>query len=189
MNKKEHDANWWKERRARLQLPEPQPLLDPCVLPSENLADYERLVAEYYARFAPTRPEERGFIDDIVYCEWILRRLARTESELIRYAHNEASTPHPDYPLGQPAAQKPKLFTALEWRAISTRKALQDALEGLRDLRRHPVPDSLPDPVSASPTIDGPLPETGFVPETSSTQPLPPAHDTLSVARDEQIRT
>uniref|UniRef100_Q01TB0 Uncharacterized protein n=1 Tax=Solibacter usitatus (strain Ellin6076) TaxID=234267 RepID=Q01TB0_SOLUE len=160
MNKDDHDASYLKERRARYGIPDPEPLLHPSVLPTENLADYELLVAEYYASLNPTRPEERSFVDDIIYCEWILRRLARTETELITHVHAGAGTTHADYPLGQPAAQNAKLFTALQWRAISTRKALKEAIDGLRDLRLHPIPD--PDP-PATPTGEGPLPEIGFV--------------------------
>ena len=165
MNKADHDAQCWKERRARYGIADPEPLLHPSVLPSEDLADYELLVAEYYSSLNPTRPEECSFVDDIIYCEWILRRLARTETELLGFVHRHASTTHADFPLGQPAAQDAKLFTSLQWRAISTRKALKEAIEGLRDLRLHPNPD--PEP-PATPTIEDPLPEIGFVLETGS---------------------
>uniref|UniRef100_Q01UK4 Uncharacterized protein n=1 Tax=Solibacter usitatus (strain Ellin6076) TaxID=234267 RepID=Q01UK4_SOLUE len=161
-NKADHDASEWKRRRARYGIPDPEPLLHPSVLPQENLADYELLVAEYYASLNPTCPEERSFVDDIIYCEWILRRLARTETELISHVHAGAGTTHADYPLGQPAAANPRLFTALQWRAISTRKALKESIDGLRDLRLHPIPD--PEP-PATPTNEDPLLEIGFVPE------------------------
>ena len=144
MNKADHDAQCWKERRARYGIADPEPLLHPSVLPSENLADYEFLVAEYYSSLNPTRPEECSFVDDIIYCEWILRRLARTETELLGFVYRHASTTHADYPLGQPAVQNAKLFPSLQWRAISTRKALKEAIDGLRDLRLHPIPDPEP---------------------------------------------
>ncbi|HEY1496095.1 MAG TPA: hypothetical protein VGF49_16195 [Candidatus Solibacter sp.] len=173
MNKADHDANYWKERRAHYGIPDPEPLLHPSVLPSENLAEHQLLVAEFYASLNPTRPEECAFVDDIIYCEWILRRLSRTESELLGFLHQNTDTTHPDFPLGQPAAENARLFTALQWRAISTRKALKEAIGGLRDLRLHPIPDPAP-PVT--PTIEEPLPEIGFVLETRpADQSSPPA--------------
>src|SRR5579871_337848 len=184
MNKADHDASELKKRRARYNIPDPEPLLHPSVLPTENLADYELLVAEYYASLNPTRPEECSFVDDIIYCEWILRRLARTETQLLCHVHASAGTTHADYPLGQPAAQNAKLFTSLQWRAISTRKALKEAIDGLRDLRLHPIPD--PEP-AATPTIEDPLPEIGFVLEphvhpaanTPDREPRPSGSDLL----------
>ncbi|HEY1496302.1 MAG TPA: hypothetical protein VGF49_17240, partial [Candidatus Solibacter sp.] len=143
--------------------PDPVPPLHPSVLPSEDFAAHQLLVSEYYARFNPSRPEERSFVDDIIYCEWTLRRLVRAETELFLYLHENACTIHPDYPLGQVAAEHAKLLNALQWRGISTRKALKEAIDGLRDLRLHPIPD----PVPLTPTIEDPLPEIGFVLETA----------------------
>ncbi len=163
MNKFQYDANQWKEKRARYHLPDPVPPVHHSVLPSEDLAAYQLLVAEYHASFNPATPEERSFVDDIIYCEWTLRRLVRAETELFLYLHENAGTIHPDCPLGQPAAEHARLFNSLQWRGISTRKALKEAIDGLRDLRLHPIPD--PEP-SATPTIEDPLPEIGFVLET-----------------------
>ena len=169
MNKFEYDAIWWKEHRACFHIPDPVPPLHPSVLPSEDFAAHQLLVSAYYGSLKPTSPEERSFVDDIIYCEWILRRLVRVETELFLYLHERASTIHPDYPLGQVAAGNAKLLNALHWRAISTRKALKEAIDGLRDLRLHPIPE--PEP-PLTPTIDEPLPEIGFVLET---HPEPPA--------------
>jgi hypothetical protein len=142
-NKKELDADYWKSRRARLRTPALAPHSEPAVLPSEDAAEHAALTAAYYSRFNPTRPEERGYVDDIIYCEWILRRLTRTESELNTYVHNNCAHTHPDFPLGQPAAVKPKVFNALQWRFVSTRKALKEAFAALRDLRAQPIPDGV----------------------------------------------
>ena len=68
------------------------------VLPSENPADRATLVAEYYARFRPTRPEERVYVDDIIQAEWILRRLRRTETELHGFLLQECLFPDPESP-------------------------------------------------------------------------------------------
>ena len=142
-NKKEYDKEYWKSRRARLRTPAHSRPAEPAVLPSEDPVEYAALAADYYARFNPTRPEERGYIDDIIYCEWMLRRLTRTESELNTFVHESCFHTHPDFPLGQPAEQRPKAFNALQWRFVSTRKALKDAFAALRELRTHPIPDSV----------------------------------------------
>jgi len=169
-NKREDDANYWRRRQERDKLPSHKQLENPCVLPCEDLAAWQLLVSEYYNHFQPTRPEERAVIDDIIYCEWILRRIYRTEVELNQYIYEYKVRTHPDFPLGQPAAEAYKLFNALEWRAISTRKALREALDELRDLRLHPIPDPIPDPepetMPVTETNDSPNPEIGFVFET-----------------------
>jgi hypothetical protein len=165
--KLQDDTSYWRARQARLKNPAPKPSEYPAVLPSEDPADYALLVAEYYARFNPTLPEERGYVDDIIYCEWILRRLVRTETELTTFVYLDCTHSHPDFPLGQPAAERAKLFTAVQWRAISTRKALKEALAGLRDLRLHPIKDAKPAP---APEIEVPPPPATASEHTSSPQ-------------------
>jgi hypothetical protein len=142
-NKKELDAEYWKSRRERVRTPALAPHTEPAVLPSEDPAEYAALAAAYYARFNPTRPEERAYVDDIVYCEWILRRLSRTESELNTFVHNNCHHTHPDFVLGQSAAEKPRVFNALQWRFVSTRKALREAFAALRELRANPIRDGV----------------------------------------------
>ena len=65
--KKVDDANYWKARRGRFQVPELPPSANPAVLPSEDPAEYDALAADYYARFQPAYPEERCYVDDIIY--------------------------------------------------------------------------------------------------------------------------
>ncbi len=113
---------------------------DSAVLPSEDPADRAALVAEYYARFRPTRPEERVYVDDLIHAEWTLRRLRRTETELNGFVYQDCCSPDPDYPIGQPAARNPRVFSALQWRLNATRKARKDSLAALRELRENPVP-------------------------------------------------
>ncbi len=45
------------------------------VLPSEKLADLEQLMEEYYHHHQPASPEARLLLDDLINCEWTLRRL------------------------------------------------------------------------------------------------------------------
>jgi hypothetical protein len=172
--KLQDDTSYWRARQARLKTPAPKPSEYPAVLPSEDPADYALLVAQYYSRFNPTVPEERGYVDDIIYCEWILRRLVRTETELTTFVYLDCTHSHPDFPLGQPAAERAKLFTALQWRGISTRKALREALAGLRDIRLHPIKDSPPAPLPATETKQTDLSGIGFVLGTHAAPPPQP---------------
>ncbi len=123
-----------------------------AVLPCEDRAAHDALVASYYDRFRPTLPEVRVYVDEIIRCEWTLRRLRRTESELTSYIHENSFDPDPDFPLGQPAAIDAKVFSSLQWRLNAIRKARKEALACLRDLRENPIPDPPPaKPVPTSP--------------------------------------
>lgn len=50
------------------------------VIRHESRADYEALIAEYYARFHPTSPEERCLVDTLIKAEWFGRRYTAVET-------------------------------------------------------------------------------------------------------------
>lgn len=52
------------------------------VLVWEDQADLEELRDEYYARHPPASPEARCLLDQIVMCEWHLRRFIWVEDSL-----------------------------------------------------------------------------------------------------------
>ncbi len=140
-----------------------------AVLPCEDRAAHDALVAAYYHRFRPTLPEERVYVDELIRCEWTLIRLRRTESELNSYIHENCFNPDPDFPLGQPAAIDPKVFSSLQWRVNSIRKARKEALTCLRDLRENPIPDPPPAPQAAQPIRTPPY----HASEPPQNQPFP----------------
>uniref|UniRef100_Q01Y11 Uncharacterized protein n=1 Tax=Solibacter usitatus (strain Ellin6076) TaxID=234267 RepID=Q01Y11_SOLUE len=111
-----------------------------AVLSPAERASLESLIAAYYARFRPTCPEERVYIDDVIHCEWILLRLRRAEAEINSFVHESCFQPDEDFPLGQPAALEPKAFSSLQWRINATRKARNEALAALREFRQQPIP-------------------------------------------------
>ncbi len=148
------------------------------VLPSENLADLQQLIDEYYHRHQPASPEARVLLDDLVRCEWTLRRLGVAETQLFEYAHQEAYTLEDDFPLGQSCMDKHKQFGQLQWRIDSTRRALYRALHTLQQLEAAPAsaPPVEPDPPALHPPSLPPSPETtspqiGFVPATPTAAP------------------
>ena len=52
------------------------------ILPSEKLADLEQLIDEYYQCHNPATPEARSLVDDLIYGEWLKRRLRAAETQL-----------------------------------------------------------------------------------------------------------
>ena len=162
-----------------------------AVLPCEDRAAHDALVASYYQRFRPTLPEVRVYVDELIRCEWTLLRLRRTESELNSYIHENCFHPDPGFPLGQPAAIDPKVFSSLQWRVNSIRKARKEALACLRDLRENPIPDPPPaQPVGTPPSNASEPPQNQPVPEqlASFLKPAPaPPLDPCSELRDQQL--
>jgi len=184
--KEQCDAEWWVEKRERRpNAPKRLHGRRPECLPDEDAAIYSAIEAEFYASLKPSVPEERSYVDDIIYCSWMLRRLDRTQVELYTFVHEHALHTHPDFPLGQPIAENPQSFNAIMWRYISLRKALKEAFAGFRELRENPLPfPPAPEPLPTE-TTQTPLREIGFDFSTrpeppSEPAPEPPAHATLS---------
>jgi hypothetical protein len=147
------------------------------VLPSEKVADLELLIDEYYQRHQPASPEARALVDDLIYCEWLQRRLHAAETQLWVFDHKDSFTPDDKYPLGQTASRKSKAFGQLQWRINCTRRASQRALQDLKQLKAEaqaaptpappvePYPPALrPQPLPPSPNATSP--QIGFVPST-----------------------
>jgi hypothetical protein len=82
----------------------------------EDRAAYEQLIAQYYERFHPRYPEERALLDDVIFCDWSIRRFQRLQT---------------DGRLG-----------AADWESILASKhaAYRSALKFLRDYQAQPIP-------------------------------------------------
>ena len=152
------------------------------VLPTEKLADLQQLIDEFYQSHRPASPEGRLLLDDLIRCEWTLRRLGVAETQLFEYAHQEAFREEDDFPLGQSCMDKHKAFGQLQWRIDSTRRALYRALHTLQQVEAAPAPAPLlePDPPALNPPSLPPSPQTtspqiGFVPSTPIPTPRQPA--------------
>src|ERR1017187_3564205 len=64
------------------------------VLPSEDRAGLDQLIEDFYQHHQPATPDARCFVDDLIYCEWMLRRLRVAESQAWRYqSDNKYSDP------------------------------------------------------------------------------------------------
>ena len=157
------------------------------VLPSEKLADLEQLIDEYYDSHNPTTPEARSLVDDLIYGEWLKRRLRAAETQIWAYDHQESYRPDPKYPLGQTAANRGKAFAQLQWRIECTRRATRQALQDLQQLHAEaaaaPVLPAVEPAVEPPPPPDAPplnpspqttSPKIGFVPVTPRPAPSQP---------------
>jgi hypothetical protein len=147
------------------------------VLPTEKLADLELLIDEYYHSHHPASPEARILLDDLIRCEWTLRRLGVAETQLFEYAHQEAFTAEDDFPLGQSCMNQHKSFGQLQWRIDSTRRALYRALHTLQQLEAAQSQSDPPalDPPSLPPSPQTTSPQIGFVPAPAPACPQPPS--------------
>jgi hypothetical protein len=67
------------------------------ILPWEDAQSLDRLEAQYYGHHRPASPEARLLLDDLILCEWTLRRLHRADSNLWAYSAKKAWQPDPDY--------------------------------------------------------------------------------------------
>src|SRR5580765_7129182 len=128
------------------------------VLPSEKLADLEQLIDEYYESHNPATPEARSLVDDLIYGEWLKRRLRAAETQIWAYDHQENYRPDPKYPLGQTAANRGKAFAQLQWRMECTRRASRQALQDLQELQAQATPAQNVEPVAEPPVESAPKP-------------------------------
>ena len=153
------------------------------VLPSEDFADLDQLIADFYHHHSPTSPDARGLVDDLIYCEWTLRRLRTAETQAWRYQNDNKYSDPQKYPLGQSATCHSATFSKLQYRLDATRRARLRALQALEKLKAEPKPEHAPAP---GPVV---LPQIGFVlptppnPPCSASGPLlPPANRDTSVS-------
>ena len=151
------------------------------VLPSEKLADLEQLIDEHYQRHHPASPEARDFVDDLIYCEWTLRRLRAADTQMWQYQSDDRFRDPQKYPLGYAASCNPGTFSKLQYRLDATRRARVRALQALEKLSAKAAAAPAPAPVvepQDSPSLT-PSPQTtslqiGFVLPPTPQAPGPP---------------
>ena len=152
------------------------------VLPSENVAELEELIADCYRSLHPTTPEARCFVDEFIFCEWNLRRLRAAETQSWQHQEHTAFDGQ-KYPLGYCATIHSTTFSRLQYRMDATRRARERALQSLKQLQAEAAaapaaPDPLPEPpeLPAAPSLTNSpqttLPLIGFVPPTPASNPV-----------------
>ena len=147
------------------------------VLPSEKLADLEQLIDNYYQRHNPDSPEACFYLDEVIHCEWLLRRYRTAETQMWQYQAQSAYADEQKYPLGKSATGHSTPFSKLQYRVDATRRAYHRALKALKELKAEAA--SAPAPLVDSPALSNPDPQTtspqiGFVSPIPSTGPRQP---------------
>jgi len=150
------------------------------VLPSEKLADLEQLIDDYYQRHLPDSPEARFHLDEVIHCEWLLRRYRTAETQMWQYQAQNTYADEQKYPLGKSATGHSTPFSKLQYRVDATRRAYHRALKALKELQAEgkaaPAPVPAPEPAgqpSLSPSPQTTSPQIGFVLPTPSATPHP----------------
>jgi hypothetical protein len=138
------------------------------VIPCEKAADLQQLTDEYYACYQPATPIARGLVDDLIRCEWTLRRLDTSEASLYHYQNDQSFRPVPkEHQQGKVVAQTMKTLAAIQRRLDATRRGRDRALQQLRELAAKPL--SMPAPLPEPTPIDSSTSrEIGFVRSPSS---------------------
>jgi hypothetical protein len=124
------------------------------VLIWENLEELQELKDEYYARHPPASPEARCLLDQIVMCEWHLRRFDCVEAAL--WDQYFTAKP-PDFtPCAYALREGDQTFTRLQHRINSTRRAFHTALQELERLEARDQDAVVVSPASVSPVTHSP---------------------------------
>ena len=170
------------------------------VLPSEKLADLEQLIDSYYQRHNPDSPEACFYLDEVIHCEWLLRRYRATETQMWQYQAQNTYADEQKYPLGKSATGHATPFSKLQYRVDATRRAYHRALKALKDLKSEvataPAPVAPPEPPSLNPSPQTTSPQIGFVlpfpsadpPQPAPASPGPPPDQPTFHPRSSQIR-
>jgi hypothetical protein len=151
------------------------------ILPSEKLADLEQLIDDYYQRHNPDSPEARFYLDEVIHCEWLLRRYRTAETQMWDYENESSFSIDRKNPLGKSAALGSNHFSKLQYRVDATRRAYHRSLKALKELKAEAaatatqpvtVEDS-PDPPSPNPSPQTTSTAIGFVPPSVGDAPYP----------------
>jgi len=151
------------------------------VLPTEDPDALVQLTEDYYQHHRPTNPQARAFVDDLIRCEWTLRRLDRAETQMWLYQNENKYSDPETYPLGRSATSYAAAFSRMQYRQDATRRARQRALQSLKDLPAPGAAESAPAPLivvpdrpSLPPSPQTTSPQIGFVPPNPPATPAAP---------------
>jgi hypothetical protein len=113
-------------------------------VPGESPQQFAQLQAEYFERYAPTAPEQRFQVDNLIRNEWLLRRYHRVEAQLWQYQATlcDQST---GARLGEAFSKASTTFQRLARRIAAVEKSYQAAVAELTRLQAVP-----PDPQAES---------------------------------------
>jgi hypothetical protein len=133
------------------------------VIRCESEANYEALIAEYYARYNPTVPEERDLVDILIQSTWLRRRYMSIDAGVWERGFYDTGTES----LGLVFERSQNAFDKAGRRINSANRTFHQALKQLRQLQAvgrtsTSAADAVPsrDCEGAVPEIPNPTPET-----------------------------
>jgi hypothetical protein len=123
------------------------------IVPWEDRDALQAIKDEYYARHPPVSPEARCLVDQVITCEWHLRRFTWVEDSLWHKLSYQVSLS--EFPSAHALETGDRTFTRLQHRINSTRRAFQNALARLEELesRDHDVVIVTPSPETHLPAL------------------------------------
>ena len=136
----------------------------------EDVDGLEALAAEYIARFDPATPEERFYVDTLIRNDWLRRRFARIDAEILEYEIDTAFDPSKSAPDGQAYSASDTTMARLQRRIELTERSYKNALHELERLRQA-RPTAVPEPHPVANGITSP--QIGFVPQVGQDPALP----------------
>jgi hypothetical protein len=157
------------------------------VIPGEEAAAFDTLVAEYYAQFQPATAAERDLVDTLVRNQWLIRRVYRIETDLWhRMLDDKIDAFRSPQPHGPPSIafafrHFDNELSRIQARLNALDRSYHRTLNQLRALaaaRPAEIPAETPEPAaepSPEPTEStATSPQIGFVP-SNPLEPAPPA--------------
>ena len=116
----------------------------------ESREEFAQLQDEYFSRFAPTTPEQRFQVDNLIRNEWLLRRYHRVESHLWEYQISLCDRAGRAQ-LGQAYTKASTVFARLHRTITAVEKAYKAAMEELTRLQQDAEPPELASFLTAAP--------------------------------------
>src|SRR5581483_10720600 len=119
---------------------------DQPYIPGESKEDFAKLQDDYAREFRPTTVVERFLVDKLIRNEWLLRRFARIEDQIVSAQFRNAETVLMGSEIGQMFQMHSTIYMRLERRMRNAEKAYKEAMHELIKLRQTTPQKTTPNP-------------------------------------------
>jgi hypothetical protein len=139
------------------------------LLPDEKLEDLRALIDEYYLFHTPFSPAARAAVDNLIRAEWLARRLARIDTQIITHEIRGLWKPDPGCTSGQGYSNCRSDLQKVQHRLTATDNLYHRNLRVLQLLQ----PDAEPEPQSEPDAAAPPEPDFSTAQPTETTVKTP----------------
>jgi hypothetical protein len=140
------------------------------VLRFESRPDYEALIAEFYARYHPTVPEDRALVDMLISSEWLTRRYMSIDTAVWEHEFFRSG----ETSLGATFLKSQQAFERVGRRINWAQRNYQLALKQLLEIRGKRAAEPEPEADIQEPTPEPPNPEPEAAAPPAETETLNP---------------